>query len=115
MANQVQQGVNNYSTATSITLGYDVASGNIVPPSDLLVSSASAGSTITLPVITMAQNGTSLGFGTNQLRILNLAAQPITLAAPSGATIYGSSATLAQNVACVLESDTANNRWYRLN
>ncbi len=98
------------SISSSVTLGFDV--GNTTPPGTLLVTSASAGSTITLPPVTLSAS--TVGTSTNDFAILNLAAQPVTLAVGSGVTIYGSSATLAQNAAVRLVSDAANNRWYRL-
>jgi hypothetical protein len=98
------------SVTASTTLGYQV--GNTTPPT-LLVISAAAGTTVTLPPITMGAS--VIGIESNQISVLNLAAQPVTLAAVGTSTIYGSSATVAQNVRTQLISDPSTNRWYRLN
>lgn len=115
MSNFIQTGAAVVSLTASTTLGYLV--GQTAPPNDLVVISAAAGTTLTLPILTMAQTGIGLGFGSNQLRILNLAAQPVTLAADGSATFLGAAATVtvAQNVACTLESNANANVWYRLN
>ncbi len=113
MANLIQPGPNVASISAATTLGY--VGTQTVPPLDLVVFSGAAGITLTLPVLTMAQTGIGLGFGSNQIRVLNLAAQPLTLAADGSATILGASATVAQNVACTLVSNSTANLWYRLN
>lgn len=96
------------SVNASTTLGYQT--GNTTPPS-LLVVSAAAGTTITLPPISVGAS--VIGFDSNPISILNLAAQPVTLAAASGNTLFGSTATIAQNATADLRTD-GSVRWFRL-
>lgn len=113
----LQAGVTNVTTG--VTLGYDIAgSSPNTYPCDLLTVSASGACTITLPEITVPQYG-GYGIGDSQLlRILNLAAQSVVLAAASGDTIVGkhaSSASIAQNAAatCVSKATSATaGTWY---
>ena len=78
----LQAGVTNVTAG--VTLGYNItgSSPNTAPP-DLLTVSAAAAATITLPQIAVPAYG-GLGIGDSQnLRILNLAAQTLVLAAAS--------------------------------
>ena len=97
-------------TATgTTTLGF--APGN-TSPADVITVSAGGAATIALPVI--ALTGTTLGIGGNQIiRVINLAAQSVALAAGGSDTIIGASGTIAQNTAATLVSDAVNNRWVR--
>ena len=97
-------------TATgTTTLGF--APGN-TSPADVIAVSASGAATIALPVVAVAS--TTLGIGSNQIiRVINLAAQTVALAAGGSDTIVGASGTIAQNTAATLISDAANNRWLR--
>jgi hypothetical protein len=114
----LQAGVTNVTGAAGgRTLGYNVTEGNIYP-CDLLTVSTSGTATITLPSIAVPQYG-GLGIGDSQvLRVLNLAAQSVILAAASGDSIVGkhaSSATIAQNAAatCVSKATSATaGVWY---
>ncbi len=85
----LQAGVTNVTGAAGTrTLGYNPAAGNIYP-CDLLTVSTSGTATITLPSIAVPQYG-GLGIGdSQQIRILNLAAQTVKIAAASGDTIVG--------------------------
>ena len=111
----LQAGVTNVTA--SKTLGYDITAGNVYP-CDLLTVSASGAATITLPQIAVPQYG-GLGIGDSQVvRVLNLAAQTLILAADADDTIigkYASSATIAQNAAatCVSKATSATaGNWY---
>jgi hypothetical protein len=113
----LQAGVTNVTAST--TLGYNLSgsSAETLPP-DLLTVSASGAATITLPEITVPQYG-GLGIGDSQIvRVLNLAAQSVVLAAASGDSIlgkYASSATIAQNAAATLISKATSataGTWY---
>jgi hypothetical protein len=113
----LQAGVTNVTAST--TLGYEItgSSPNTLPP-DLLTVSAAGAATITLPEITVPQYG-GLGIGDSQVvRVLNLAAQSVVLAAASGDSIvgrYASSATIAVNTAATLISKATSataGTWY---
>lgn len=113
----LQAGVTNVTAST--TLGFNItgSSPNTAPP-DLLTVSASGAATITLPQIAVPQYG-GLGIGdSQQIRVLNLAAQTLVLACDSDDTIlgkYASSATIAQNAAatCISKTTSATaGNWY---
>lgn len=106
----LQAGVNGITTTTgSITLGY--LPGQVQVP-DVLVLSAASAVTVTLPPI--VPSNTALGIGTAQnLRILNLAAQSVAIVAAGSDTLYGSSATIAQNASAHLITDSKLANWYR--
>lgn len=112
MANAIQTGPNIQALTASATLGY--LTGQTVPPLGLVTVSGSAGSTLTIPILTMSPSASGLGYGDNTLRVMNLSAQPVTIAADGSATIIGSTATVAQNATIVLISNSGTNTWYRL-
>lgn len=121
----LQAGVTNVTAST--VLGYNLAGStpNTLPP-DLLTVSASGTSTITLPQIAVPQYG-GLGIGdSQQIRILNLAAQSVVLACDSDDSIlgkYAGGASIAQNACAVCiskvtssssagDAATADGIWY---
>lgn len=114
----LQAGVTNVTGgAGGRTLGYNVTAGNIYP-CDLLTVSTSGTATITLPSIAVPQYG-GLGIGdAQQIRVLNLAAQTVTLAAASGDTIVGAyasaSITTANTCATLISKATSATAgtWY---
>lgn len=102
------------TTSGAQTIGFD---GGNVAPNDVLVISAGGATTITLPPIagSYPTTGNGLGVGHGQrLEVLNLAAQSVVVAAPASHTLYGSSATIAQNVAAEFAADAVNKWWLRL-
>ena len=99
-----------YVTATgTTTLGFIPGATAFA---DVIVVSASGAATIALPPI--AVTATALGTGPNEVvRVINLAAQSVALAADSTNVIKGASGTIAQNTCATLVSDSTNTCWYR--
>ena len=104
-----------WNTASgSQTIGYDP--GNIYPPEVLVISAGGAG-TLTMPPINLSYptTGNGLGVGHGQrMEIVNLAAQSVLVAMPTGHTLYGSSASIAQNISAEFVGDAVNKWWIRL-
>lgn len=100
----------NITASGNTTLGF--APGNTVPVSFITVSAAGA-ATIILPNI--AVTNTALGVGGNQtIRIMNLAAQSVAVAAASTDAVAGASGTIAQNSQAFLTSSNSTTLWYRV-
>jgi len=100
----------NVTATGNTTLGF--APGNTAPVSFVTVSAGGA-ATIILP--TIAVTATALGVGGNQtIRIMNLAAQSVAVAAASTDTILGASGTIAQNTQAFLTSSGSTTAWYRV-
>lgn len=100
----------NVTASGNTTLGF--APGNTAPVSFVTVSAAAA-ATIILPSV--ALTATALGVGGNQtIRIMNLAAQSVAVAAASTDAVVGASGTIAQNTQAFLTSSGSNTLWYRV-
>ena len=104
----LQAGIASVTASGTTTFGF--APGN-TSPADLVTVSASGTATVALPVISLT--GTALGNGGNQIvRVMNLAAQSVSVAAGGSDSIVGNTGTVAQNSARTLVSNSANNTWY---
>jgi hypothetical protein len=102
------------TTSGAQTIGFD--NGNVAP-GEVLVVSAGGTTTLTMPVIqgSYPSTGNGVGVGHGQrLEIVNLAAQSVIVAAPTGHTLYGSSASIAQNIAAEYVADAVDKKWIRL-
>jgi len=111
----LQAGIPAIVTATgNTTLGYNLSGSTPnTYPADLIAVSSSGAATIVLPLISLTATALAAG-GSQQFRVMNLAAQTLSVIASGSDTILGSSASIAQNACAVLISDSANNRWFRI-
>jgi len=102
------------TTSGAQTIGFD---GTNVAPSEVLVVSAGGTTTLTMPVIqgSYPTTGNGIGVGHGQrLEVVNLAAQSVLFAAPTGHTLYGSTASVAQNATAEFIADAVDKKWIRL-
>jgi len=102
------------TTSGAQTIGFGATD---VAPREVLVVSAGGTTTLTMPVIQGSYpttgNGVGVGHG-QRIEILNLAAQSVIVAAPTNHTLYGSSASIAQNATAEYVADAENKWWIRL-
>ena len=113
----VQSGVSPIvTTVGASTIGYNLSGSTPnIPVYEVIPVSAASAVTLTLPLISNSSNYGPLAIGGAQLiRIMNLAAQSVVVAANAANGILGSNATVAQNTAAQFISSGDTTNWYRI-